>query len=89
MYNLFRMSNSSEDQLEWWRATERVIDQIPEISDAVMAIQEVTHSRPLPTDLPVMEQGQVEKVLIPTTSTGEKCFTSISGSITSNRAWLR
>ena len=72
MYNLFRMSNSSEDQLEWWRATERVIDQIPEISDAVMAIQEVTHSRPLPTDLPVMEQGQVEKVLIPTTSTGEK-----------------
>ena len=33
------MSNSSEDQLEWWRTTERVIDQIPEISDAVMAIQ--------------------------------------------------
>ena len=33
------MSNSSEDQLEWWRATERVIDQIPEISDAIMAIQ--------------------------------------------------
>ena len=33
------MSNSSEDQLEWWRMTERVIDQIPEISDAIIAIQ--------------------------------------------------
>ena len=76
------MSNSSEDQLEWWRMTERVIDQIPEISDAIIAIQgrfllifrkflktqtsAVTHSRPLPGDLPVMEQGQIEKVRLDT-----------------------
>ena len=52
------MSSSNDDVLEWWRTNERVVDQIPEISDAIMEIQSVSYNRKLPSDLPVMERGQ-------------------------------
>ena len=61
----FRMSSSNDDVLEWWRTNERVVDQIPEISDAIMEIQSVSYNRKLPSDLPVMERGQTQLTLPP------------------------
>ena len=59
------MSSSNDDVLEWWRTNERVVDQIPEISDAIMEIQSVSYNRKLPSDLPVMERGQTQLTLPP------------------------
>jgi len=59
------MSSSNDDALEWWRTNERVVDQIPEISDAIMEIQSVSYNRKLPSDLPVMERGQTQLTLPP------------------------
>ena len=38
--------------------------RLPELLEKVDT-KAVTHSRPLPSDLPVMEQGQIEKVQLP------------------------
>jgi len=53
------------DDFDWWRNNEFALDSIPAISDAFVAVQNVSTTRPLPTKLPLIERGQSQVDLPP------------------------